>query len=45
MTEQKKEFVNYKAIPFEKLVKAAWNYKEEDAELTKKLIANIKRIG
>lgn len=45
MTENVKEFVNYKAIPFEKLVKANWNYKTEDEEQTKKLVANIKRIG
>lgn len=35
----------YRVIPLAKLVKADWNYKKEDAALTKKLIANIRRNG
>lgn len=35
----------YKAIDIVKLVKAPWNYKEEDAKLSEKLVANIKRNG
>lgn len=36
------EFVS---LPLEKLVKAGWNYKEEDPEMTAKLAANILRNG
>lgn len=32
-------------IPIEKLVKANWNYKNDDVELKEKLKANIKRNG
>jgi len=35
----------YRVIPLAKLVKAEWNYKKEDAALTKKLVANIRRNG
>lgn len=40
-----KLFANYKLIPFELLVKAAWNYKVDNDNLVKKLIENIKRNG
>lgn len=39
------EEMGYQVIALEKLVKADWNYKEEDAAKTEKLIANIKRNG
>lgn len=32
-------------IPFNKLVKADWNYKEEDKKLSKKLLSQIKKNG
>jgi hypothetical protein len=35
----------YKSLDIAKLVKAPWNYKEEDSKLSEKLIANIKRNG
>lgn len=35
----------YRLLPLSKIVKADWNYKKEDATLTKKLVANIKRNG
>jgi|SRR5215471_5358048 len=35
----------YRLIPLAKISKADWNYKKEDAALTKKLVANIKRNG
>lgn len=35
----------FKLIPIDQLVKAAWNYKENNEQLTGKLIANIKRNG
>jgi hypothetical protein len=35
----------YRVVPLAKIVKADWNYKKEDADLTKKLIANIRRNG
>jgi ParB-like chromosome segregation protein Spo0J len=34
---------HYKSLPVSKLVKAEWNYKENDPELLEKLISNIKR--
>lgn len=37
--------LGYEVMPFNKLVKADWNYKEEDAEQLKKLKANIKENG
>lgn len=39
------DFTKFLSLPVDKLVKADWNYKEEDPELTGKLIANIKRNG
>jgi ParB-like chromosome segregation protein Spo0J len=39
------DFKKFKVIPLEKLVKADWNYKKDNPELTKKLVANIKRNG
>lgn len=36
---------NYVAISVKKLVKAKWNYKEDDAEKLGKLVANIKKNG
>ena len=44
-TKGLKLFANYKLIPFELLVKAAWNYKVDNDNLVKKLIENIKRNG
>src|SRR5262245_43414646 len=35
----------YRIIPLAQIIKADWNYKKEDAALTKKLVANIKRNG
>jgi len=35
----------YIAIPVDELVKANWNYKEEDEDLLAKLMENIKRNG
>lgn len=35
----------FKLIDTDKLVKADWNYKEENEQLTEKLVANIKRNG
>ena len=35
----------YISIPVEKLVKANWNYKEDDEALLAKLVENIKRNG
>jgi hypothetical protein len=35
----------YRLLPLAQIVKADWNYKKEDTELTKKLVANIKRNG
>ena len=35
----------FKAIQIDKLVKADWNYKENDEELCSKLVENIKRNG
>jgi ParB-like chromosome segregation protein Spo0J len=34
---------HYKSLPVTKLVKAEWNYKENDPQLLDKLISNIKR--
>lgn len=39
------QFDRYKAVPIDKLVKAAWNYKTDDPALLEKLKANIKRNG
>jgi len=39
------DFKKYKILPLTKLVKADWNYKQDDEELTKKLVENIKRNG
>lgn len=36
---------NYIRIPIGNLVKAAWNYKTDDAKRQKKLVANVKRNG
>jgi len=38
-------FQNYKIFPLAILVKANWNYKEDDEFISSKLRANIKRIG
>lgn len=35
----------YQLLPINQLVKADWNYKEEDDQLTQKLTENIKRNG
>lgn len=35
----------YRVLPLAQLVKAEWNYKKDEPELAKKLIANIKRNG
>jgi len=40
-----KDFERYKLIPIELLVNAAWNYKQNDEVLDKKLGENIKRQG
>lgn len=42
----RKEYkVGYVEVPIDQLVKANWNYKEEDESLSQKLEANIKRNG
>lgn len=38
-------FDRFQVLPVGKLVKADWNYKEEDEQLTAKLVENIKRNG
>jgi DNA modification methylase len=38
-------FANYKLFPREILVKANWNYKEEDPHTSRQLANNLKRIG
>ena len=35
----------FKELEFSKLVKASWNYKEEEPRLQSKLLENIKRNG
>jgi ParB-like chromosome segregation protein Spo0J len=40
-----KPMVNFKEIALDKMVKADWNYKNEHAELSEKLVSNIKRNG
>lgn len=35
----------FRIVPLSLLVKADWNYKKEDADLTAKLVANLKRNG
>lgn len=39
------DFSKFVVLPIASLVKADWNYKEEDPELTAKLVENIKRNG
>jgi len=39
------DITKYQALPINQLVKADWNYKEEDEHLTSKLVENIKRNG
>lgn len=43
--EKLTNFDRFQVLPVEKLVKADWNYKEEDEHLTTKLVENIKRNG
>jgi len=38
-------FSKYKLIPMEELVKAEWNYKQEDEEMATALVENFKRNG
>lgn len=40
-----KNFSNYKIFPREILIKASWNYKEEDEFTTNKLVNNMKKNG
>jgi DNA modification methylase len=42
---EKNIFSKYKLFPIEILVKADWNYKEDDVNLLAKLLENIKRNG
>ena len=42
---KKKYKLGWTDVKVSHLSKAAWNYKDEDAEQTKKLIANFKRNG
>lgn len=39
------DFTKFKLIAIEKLVKAPWNYKEDNEQLLSKLIEGIKRVG
>lgn len=39
------DFSRYKIVPIDSLIFADWNYKENDPELTVKLVENIKRNG
>lgn len=41
----KKDFSKYKILKLDQLVKAEWNYKKEDHNLTEKLKNNLKRNG
>lgn len=43
--EEVRIFLNYKIFPIAILVKASWNYKEEDEYKSSKLQANLKRNG
>lgn len=39
------QFSNYVIIPLDKIVKASWNYKDEDEEKSEKLSNNLERNG
>jgi len=39
------DFSRYKIVPIDSLIFADWNYKENDPELTVKLVANIRKNG
>jgi hypothetical protein len=43
--EDAKIFSNYKIFPRDILIKADWNYKEEDEFISDKLVNNMKRNG
>jgi len=43
--EEQAVFKNFKFFPTQLLIKADWNYKEEDEDMAKYLLNNIKRKG
>ncbi|MBX3045143.1 MAG: DNA modification methylase [Candidatus Kapabacteria bacterium] len=43
--EELNNFINYKIFPREILIKADWNYKEEDEFTSKQLVNNLKKNG